>query len=90
MHGGPSDVFVHEPVTFIKLTMQNEMHVRVHQGKCKDCNIVILNYVVNPVHTIAEILFAVENGIYFIAIGVEMPAIPDFNFLSLNEADVQA
>jgi hypothetical protein len=68
---------MHELVAVVIFSMQNKMHMSIHQAKRKDNHLMLLAYDKNPVHSVDEIVFIMKQCVNRITVGIKVPTISD-------------
>ena len=90
MHGCTSYVFVHKSVACIKFSIQNEVDMGIHQTKCQDKYVVVVNDDIYPVHSCNEIFVVVKDSVNGISVGSEVPAFFDSYLLPFLKRGIQS
>ena len=86
---GPSDIIMYETIALVELSIQDEMHMRVHQREGEDNDPISFDGDIDPIHPVDEIVF-IEHHIDRISVCAEMPAVSDRNVLSFDKRNVQS
>ena len=76
---------MHKTATGIKITIQDKVHVSIHQNKCNYQYIKTIANNKNSVHPTSEILLVSKQGFNRISGSIKMPAVPDRDGLSLDK-----
>ena len=77
-------------VTLIKIPIQNEMDMRIHQTESQDDDPVFPGHNIDTVHPLYKVIVVHKNNIDGIAVCTEMPAVSGFYFLSPDKWDLES
>ena len=80
---------MHEFVALVKLPVQDEVHVSVHQTKSKNDNLIFDGYYKYTVHPVDEILAVIKQSVYSVAICAKMPTISNRIVFTLDIGNVE-
>lgn len=80
---------MNKQVTGIEVTVQDKMHVSVHQNERQNQNVVFVYDWKYPVHTVEKLVGIMKQNIHRIPISVEMPTVIYRNTLTFNDSQVE-